>query len=67
MSECLLSIPEASIELRLAEVTVRRAFLDRRLPGVKIGRLVRFRAEDIEAAKTHGIAPEARKPVKAEA
>lgn len=56
----LLSISQAAEALGLAEITVRRAFLDGRLPGVKLGRVVRFRAEDLERVRLEGLPPRPR-------
>ncbi|HUX39130.1 MAG TPA: helix-turn-helix domain-containing protein [Rectinemataceae bacterium] len=50
MDARLLFTPqEAADTLGVSIVTIRRAFYSGRLPGVKIGKLLRFRREAIEA------------------
>jgi len=45
----MLSIPEVAHALGVSPRWVRRAVIERRLPYVKVGRLVRFDANDVEA------------------
>ena len=45
----LYSPQEAADTLGVSIVTIRRAFYAGRLPGIKIGKLLRFRHEAIEA------------------
>lgn len=51
----LLTIPEAAAVLRLKVSTIRAWVLHRRIPYVKIGRLVRIRRSDAEAVVTAGL------------
>jgi excisionase family DNA binding protein len=45
----LLTVKEAASILTCSEAAVRKWLYQRRLPSVKIGRLIRLRAADIEA------------------
>jgi excisionase family DNA binding protein len=53
----LLSIPEAAQLLRLQPSTIRSWILKRKLPFVKLGRLVRLRRADVEALIERSIVP----------
>lgn len=53
----LLTIPEASEFLRLKPSTVRSWVLKRRMPYIKLGGRVFFRAADCEAAILAGLRP----------
>jgi len=53
----LLGIAEAAAALHISPVTVRRAWIDGRLSGVRIGRLVRFLPETILAVSREGLPP----------
>ena len=44
-----LTLPEAAAYLNVAERYMRRLVTDRRLPYFKVGRLLRFSAEDLDA------------------
>lgn len=45
----MLSIPEVAHALGVSPRWVRRAVIEHRLPYVKVGRLVRFDSDDVEA------------------
>ena len=49
MTTKMLSIPEVAHALGVSPRWVRRAVIERRLPYVKVGRLVRFESDDVEA------------------
>lgn len=51
----LLTIPEAATRLACSEGAVRTWLRQGRLKAVKLGRAVRLRAEDIDAAAREGI------------
>jgi excisionase family DNA binding protein len=57
----LLTLPEAGSLLRLKTSTLRAWVLRRKIPYVKVGRLVRVRRADVEALISASIMP-ARKP-----
>ena len=44
-----LTLPEAAVYLNVAERYMRRLVTDRRIPYFKLGRLLRFSAEDLDA------------------
>jgi excisionase family DNA binding protein len=44
-----LTLPEAAAYLNVAERYMRRLVTDRRIPYFKVGRLLRFSAEDLDA------------------
>ncbi|MFA6236759.1 MAG: helix-turn-helix domain-containing protein [Bacteriovorax sp.] len=48
MEESLLTIQEASKILSMKISTLRAATFKRKIPFIKIGRLVRFRPKDLE-------------------
>ena len=47
--ERLLSVPDAAALLGCSQAAIRRWLSQRRLKGVKVGRLVRLRMADLEA------------------
>lgn len=49
MPRKLLTADEAAEALAVAPITVRRAFYDGRLRGIKIGKALRFAPEALEA------------------
>lgn len=51
----LLTIKEVSETLKVAEATLRDWVQYRRIPFVRVGRLVRFRPEDIEKIQAEGL------------
>jgi excisionase family DNA binding protein len=53
----LLTLPEAARLLRLQVSTLRDWVLKRRIPYVKVGRLVRIRRCDVEALIVASIVP----------
>jgi excisionase family DNA binding protein len=53
----LLTVKEAAQRLACSEAAVRRWLYQLRLPAVKVGRLVRLRAKDLEAVITKGVRP----------
>ncbi len=53
----LLTLAEASSLLRLKVSTLRAWVLRRRIPYVKVGRLVRLRRADVEALITASLVP----------
>jgi len=53
----LLTLPEAADLLRLRPATLRDWVLRRRIPYVKIGRLLRFRRADVETVIEQGLVP----------
>ncbi len=57
----LLTLPEAASLLRLRVSTLRAWILQRRIPYVKVGRLVRLRRADVEALIERSVVP-AREP-----
>lgn len=46
----LLSIPDAAEYSGASQKTIRRRIADGTIPAVRIGRLIRIRPEDLEAA-----------------
>lgn len=55
--EQLLTVKEAAQRLACTEAAIRKWLYQRRLPAVKIGRLVRLREADLEAAIAKGVRP----------
>lgn len=55
MDSDLLTVPEAAALLRLKPSTIRAWTSQRRIPFVKVGRLVRIRRSDAEAYITSRI------------
>jgi excisionase family DNA binding protein len=55
--EQLLTVKEAAQRLACTEAAIRKWLYLRRLPAVKIGRLVRLREADLEAAIAKGVRP----------
>ncbi len=55
--EQLLTVKEAAQRLACTEAAIRKWLRQRRLPAVKIGRLVRLREADLEAAIAKGVRP----------
>ena len=53
----LLTLPEASVLLRLRVSTLRAWVLRRRIPYVKVGRLVRLRRSDVESLISNSLVP----------
>jgi excisionase family DNA binding protein len=53
----LLTLPEASSLLRLKTSTLRAWVLRRKIPYVKVGRLVRVRRADIECLIAASVVP----------
>jgi len=53
----LIDIPAVAHTLGVCNQTVRNAWLDGRIPGVRISKLVRFRPEDIERIAAEGLPP----------
>lgn len=53
----LLTLPEASSLLRLKTSTLRAWVLRRKIPYLKIGRLVRVRRADVEALIAESVVP----------
>lgn len=53
----LLTITEAAALLRLKPSTMRAWVLRRRIPYVKVGRLVRIRRADVEAMVAASVVP----------
>jgi len=47
--ERLLDVKEAAALLGCSEAAIRKWVYQRRLPAVRVGRLLRFRATDLEA------------------
>jgi excisionase family DNA binding protein len=47
--ETLVSVKEAARLLACSEAAIRKWLYERRLPRVKVGRLVRLRLSDLEA------------------
>jgi excisionase family DNA binding protein len=59
-----LTLPEAAAYLNVAERYMRRLVTDRRIPYFKVGRLLRFSAEDLDAFLERGrIEPSAIHPL----
>ena len=57
MPDELLTLPEAAERLRLKVSTLRDWVLRRRIPYVKVGRLVRVRRSDVEALISKSLVP----------
>lgn len=57
MDSDLLTVPEAAALLRLKISTIRAWVCQRKIPYVKLGRLVRIRRSDAEAYITSRIVP----------
>ena len=53
----LLTVPETAALLRLRPSTIRAWVLKRRIPFVKVGRLVRVRRSDVEALIAASVVP----------
>jgi excisionase family DNA binding protein len=53
----LLTVPEAAELLRLKPSTIRAWICQRKIPFVKLGRLVRIRRSDVEALIADGTVP----------
>ena len=53
----LLTVPEAAALLRLKPSTIRAWTGQRRIPFVKVGRLVRIRRSDLESLITRSVVP----------
>jgi len=51
----LLSVKEAAQFLSCSEAAIRKWVYQRRLPAVKVGRLTRLRARDLEALVAKGL------------
>ena len=51
----LLSVKEAAQLLSCSEAAIRKWVYQRRLPAVKVGRLTRIRARDLEALVAKGL------------
>jgi excisionase family DNA binding protein len=52
----LLTIKQAAQLLSCSEAAIRKWIYQRRLPAVKMGRLTRLRAKDLEALVSRGLA-----------
>ena len=52
----LLTVKQAAQLLSCSEAAIRKWVYQRRLPAVKVGRLTRLRARDLEALVTKGLA-----------
>jgi excisionase family DNA binding protein len=57
MEHALLTVGECAEELRVAVSTIRKWVFQKRLVGVKIGRRLLFRREDVDGVVVHGLAP----------
>jgi excisionase family DNA binding protein len=57
MDSELLTVPEAAAFLRLKTSTIRAWTSQRRIPFVKVGRLVRIRRSDLEALIAGSVVP----------
>jgi excisionase family DNA binding protein len=55
--EQLLTVKEAAERLACTEAAVRKWLYARRLPAVRVGRLVRLRESDLEEAMKKGLGP----------
>jgi excisionase family DNA binding protein len=53
----LVTVKEAARRLACTEAAVRKWLYQRRLPAVKVGRLVRLREVDLEAMIAKGVRP----------
>jgi excisionase family DNA binding protein len=67
MPESLLTIPEVATILHVKPCTVRNAWLDGRIPGIKIGKLVRFSSPQIQRIASEGLPPPPHVEIAAEA
>lgn len=52
MSNCLLTEPEVAQILRMSQRSVRNARVNGSLPHLRIGRLIRYREDDLESFLT---------------
>ena len=52
----MFNVQQVATKLGVSVATVRKWVLERRIPFVKIGSLVRFRPEDIEKIAREGLA-----------
>jgi excisionase family DNA binding protein len=57
MAEQLLSCEEVAMRLSVSEACIRKYILKGQLPIVRIGRLVRLRANDVDAIVQYGFQP----------
>jgi len=57
MPDELLTLPEAAVLLRLKVSTLRAWVLRRRIPYVKVSRLVRLRRADVDALIAASVVP----------
>ncbi len=55
--EKLLTVKQAAELLSCSEAAIRKWLYQRRLPVVKVGRLTRLRARDLEALVARGLRP----------
>jgi excisionase family DNA binding protein len=55
--EQLLTVKEAAKRLACTEAAIRKWLYLRRLPAVRIGRLVRVRESDLDEVVNHGLRP----------
>jgi excisionase family DNA binding protein len=53
----LVSVKQAAGLLCCSEAAIRKWIYQRRLPVVKVGRLIRLRLEDVERVAWHGLEP----------
>lgn len=53
----MLTVKEAAKVLSCSEAAIRKWLYQRRLPAVKVGRLVRLRQADLEALIARGLRP----------
>lgn len=53
----LVTVKEAAQRLACTEAAVRKRLYQRRLPAVKVGRLIRLRETDLEAMIAKGSRP----------
>jgi excisionase family DNA binding protein len=53
----LVTIKDAAAQLACSEAAIRKWIYHRRLKPVKVGRLVRLRAEDIQRVAEEGLSP----------
>ncbi len=51
----LLTVKEAAQRLACTEAAIRKWLYQRRLPAVKVGRLIRLRETDLEAMIARGL------------
>ena len=55
--EQLVTVKEAAHLLSCSEAAIRKWLYQRRLPTVKVGRLIRLRLSDLEALIARGLRP----------